>query len=115
CQKQLLWRGSHQGGLHGRWRRRYQPARCTRTSAYRDAGKQGRLGKPEIFGCRRKGVERAHANQPTLTTLSSQFANREAYEQHTSSYAERTGGKQSALIKTRETLLLVPTARSLLA
>ena len=44
----------------------------------------------------------------------SRFANREAYEQHASSFAEPTSGKQSALIKTLETLLLAPTARSLL-
>jgi NIPSNAP protein len=45
----------------------------------------------------------------------SRFANREAYEQHASSVAEPTSGKQSVLIKTLETLLLAPTARSLLA
>jgi len=45
----------------------------------------------------------------------SRFANREAYEQHASSFAESTSGEQSALIKTLETLLLTPTARSLLA
>jgi len=44
----------------------------------------------------------------------SQFANREAYEQHASSVAEPTSEKQSALIKTLEILLLAPTARSLL-
>jgi hypothetical protein len=45
----------------------------------------------------------------------SRFANREAYEQHALSVAEPTSGKQSALIKTLKTLLLAPTARSLLA
>src|SRR5262249_27914812 len=44
----------------------------------------------------------------------SRFAAREAYEQHASSVAEPTSGKQSELIKTLETLLLTPTARSLL-
>jgi hypothetical protein len=45
----------------------------------------------------------------------SRFANREAYEQHASSVAGPISGKQTALIKTLETLLLAPTARSLLA
>ena len=44
----------------------------------------------------------------------SRFANRDAYEQHASAVADSTRGKQSALIKTVETLLLAPTARSLL-
>jgi hypothetical protein len=42
------------------------------------------------------------------------FANREAYQQHESSLAGPSGAKQVALIKKTETLLLAPTARSLL-
>jgi hypothetical protein len=44
----------------------------------------------------------------------SRFVNREAYQQHESSLAGPSGAKQAALVTKAETLLLAPTARSLL-